>query len=525
MKIPCKLFIRSAHAAAVLLLIVALHSCSKNERSEKEPNNFFAEANEIDRDARIIGYMDGPTDRDYYVLHMDESRIIDLRLSGVRGINLAVKIWKGAREPQMIKWIDDNRKSSPERFANLSTEPGTYFIEIFQSERDPKKENRESPYELALKSREAIAEESEPNDTMDEANRIDAGREVTGFFSPAFNWMNTDKEHPNREDDWFAIDVDLTSDVPMLMDVSLTGVSGVDSILSLYDEKGKELATSDNGVAGEPEAIGGTGIKKSGRYYIMVASKNYASNNDEPYSLTATTRERDPGVEMERNDDFESANTIVNNLITGTINSREDRDMFRYQVSGPGIYRIELRPPEDMDVLFTLYNSDKEKIIDVNNSGAGGREVFPNFYSERDFYIEVSAKMTAALPKGDYVLSVTPFKEIENQEQEPNNDISQANAIRGRVTTGYISSRHDKDYFLVTSNTRIREKFEVQGVKGGRIRVSITDPMGYIIKSYSVRGNRSVVFSEMIDKKTYIIVESIAENYDNPYTIILRGAQ
>jgi hypothetical protein len=48
MKIPCKLFIRSAHAAAVLLLIVALHSCSKNERSEKEPNNFFAEANEID---------------------------------------------------------------------------------------------------------------------------------------------------------------------------------------------------------------------------------------------------------------------------------------------------------------------------------------------------------------------------------------------------------------------------------------------------------------------------------------------
>jgi hypothetical protein len=509
----------------MLLLLVVLHSCAKKERSEKEPNNFFAEANEIDQDERILGYMDGPTDRDYYVLRMEESRIIDLRVSGVRGINLAVKIWKGAREPKLIKWVDDNRKSSPERFVNLSAAPGTYFIEILQSDRDPKKENRESPYELSLKSREAIAEESEPNDTMDEANPIEPGREVTGFFSPAFNWMNTDKEHPNREEDWFVINVNLPTDSPVLMDVSLTGVSGVDSILSLYDEKGGKIAESDNGAVGEPEMLSGVGIKKSGKYYIMVASKNYASNNDEPYSLTATIKERDPGVEMEPNDDFENANTIVNNLITGKINSRDDRDMFRYQASGPGIYRIELRPPEDMDALFTIYSSDKEKIIDVNNAGAGGREVFPNFYSERDFYIEVSAKTTGELPKGDYVLSVTPFKDIENQEREPNNDISQANEIRGRATTGYISSRRDKDYFLITSNMRIREKFEVQGVKGGRIRVSITDPMGFIIKSYSVRGDRSVIFSEMIDKKAYIIVESVAENYDNPYTIILRGAQ
>src|SRR4030042_1827043 len=92
---------------------------------------------------------------------------------------------KGQREkePKLIKWIDDNRKSSPERFPNLLTTPGKYFIEILQSDRDAKKVNKETLYELVLKSREPISEESEPNDSKDEANKIYPSKEITGYFS------------------------------------------------------------------------------------------------------------------------------------------------------------------------------------------------------------------------------------------------------------------------------------------------------------------------------------------------------
>ena len=516
---------RIVSAAAILLSIITVQSCTKTEQREKEPNNFFAEANEITPDARILGFMDTPADRDYYVLSIRERCVIDLQVSGVRGSNLSVKIWRGAPEPKLVKWIDDNRKSSPERFANLSVAPGTYFIEILQSDRDPQKENKESPYELVLKSREAIAEEAEPNDSREEANHIDAGREITGFFSPAFNWMNTGKENLHREEDWYAFTVGLKSDAPVLMDASLSGVRGVNSVLCLYDEEGNELASSDNGGVGEPETITGAGIQKSGSYYIMAASRNYSANSDEPYTLNTTIREHDSGVEMEGNDDVESANTIVNNLISGRINSKNDRDMFRYPADAPGIYRIELKSPEDMDALVTLYNGDKDKVIDINNSGMGKKEVYPNFYTERDFYIEVSAKPIGGLPRGDYLLSITPFKNIEYQEHEPDNELSQANTLNGKSMTGYISSKHDKDYFLIASDSRIKERFEVRGAKGGRIKVSITDPMGYIIKSFDVLNDRRVVFSEMIDKKGYILIEAVAENYDNPYTIILRGVQ
>lgn len=510
----------------IIALLLSLSSCSKKGRLEKEPNNSFSTANEITLDERFLGFMDSPTDRDFYALQCSQSRIIDIQLSGVKGINLAFKVWKGSEEPKLIKWVDDNRKSSPERFANLSVAPGTYYIEIFQSERDAKKSDKENAYELVLKSREAISEESEPNDSKDEADAIHPDKEMTGFYSPSYNRLNNDKENLHREEDWYVMEINLKSDSPLLMDVSLTGASGVNSILYLYDSEDNEIAMSDNGGVSEPESISGAGIKKSGGYYVMVISKGYTANHDEPYTLKASLREHDSGAEMEPNDDFEAANVIINNVIMGKITSKDDKDVFLYQAnSGPSISRIELRPPEDMDAMLTLYGSDREPIIDINSGGKGRKEVYPDFFTDKDFYIAVTAKSGDKPSVGEYVLSVTPLKNIDSMEREPNNDISQANRMNGKSIVGFTSYKGDKDYFLLTYDSRIREKFEVRGVKDGAIKVSITDPLGYITKSVDVKGERKIIFSEMIDKKGYIIIESETEDYDNPYTINLRGAQ
>ncbi|MBP7735797.1 MAG: hypothetical protein KA369_07485 [Spirochaetes bacterium] len=476
-------------------------------------------------DERILGYMGSPNDRDFYVIHVKERKIADIQLSGVKGINLAVKIWKGGDDPSLIKWIDDNRKSSPERFANLSVTPGYYYFEICQSDRDQRKTDKENPYELILKSRVAISEESEPNDSKEDADTIHMDKEITGYFSPAYNRLNEDKENLHREEDWFALDVNLKSDTPRLINVSLSGVSDVNSLLYLYNPDGDLISMADNGGPGEPEYISGAGIKKSGTYYAMVAVRGYAFNHDEPYTLSATIKEHESGNEMEPNNDFESANSFTN-TISGKINSKDDTDVFLYQVgNGPGTFRIELRCPDDMDGILALYNMDREKIMDVNSGGKTRREVHPNFYSEKDFYITVSARSAGRIPSGEYILTVTSLANSEKQEREPNNELSQANKLTLKTISGFTSFRGDKDYFLLVYDTRVKQKFEIQGARGGSIKVSVTDPLGFIIKSMDVQGDRKVVFSEMIDKKGYVIVEAVTENYDNPYVINLRGAQ
>jgi hypothetical protein len=510
---------------SITILILSLYACSKRGTMEKEPNNSFATANDIVIDGKVRGYMDNPGDRDFYRLVLEKSGIIDVNCSGVKGINLAVKVWKGEEEPRLLKWIDDNRKSSPERLVNLGVIPGTYYFEVVQSDRDARKANRETPYELELKFREAISEESEPNDAKDEADSLRADTEMTGYFSPAYNRLNNSAENLHREEDWYAVEVQLKNDAPTLLNVALSGVPEVNSTLAIYDEDDKLVAAADNGGAGEAEAITGAGIQKSGSYYIVVAAKGYAANNDEPYTLKVSMLERDAGAEMEKNDDFDTANTITNNVITGTINARNDRDVFLYQVGKPSTFRIELRPADDMDLICTLHNKEREKIIDINNAGSGKKEVYPDFFADRDFYIEVSMRSRDSLPTGEYVLSVTPIEDTGSVEREPNNEASQANVIKGNTIIGYTSFKGDRDYFALGYDSRVKQRFEVRGAKGGMIRVSVTDPLGYIIKTVEVRGEKKAAFSEMIDKKGYVVVESVTESYDNPYTILLRGEE
>ncbi len=506
--------------------LAVIPSCKSRGVMEKEPNNSFSTAGAVTVDASHLGYMGGPGDRDFYIYSSEGRGAIDIQVSGVKGINLAFKIWRGEEEPRLLKYVDDNRKSSPERLANLSVAPGTYYIEILQSDRDAKKPNREIPYELTLKMRDAVSEESEPNDSRDDADTLSADGGITGYYSPAYNRLNEEGDTLHREEDWFVLDISLKQDETRLLDLSLSGVIGINSVMALYDSGGNLLAETDNGGPDEPESISGAGIKKSGSYYVLVWSKGYTASHEEPYRLAATLREHDAGVEIEPNGDPERCNVIQNNIITGRINTKDDIDMFLYEgMDGPSFFRIELKPPEDMDVMLAIQGNDREKITECNSGGRGKKEVYPNYFAAGSFYITITAKTGEKLPDGEYVLTVAPLGDREGHEREPNNEIAQAGQIKGASVTGYTSSRGDKDYFRISHDVRVKERFEIRGPKGGAIRVSITDPLGYIIKTIDAVGDRAMTFSEMIDKKGYIIVESIKEDYDAPYIIYFRGAQ
>ena len=462
-------------------------------------------------------------DRDFYQIELESDSVLDITISGIKGVNHAIRVWKGGITPKELKVIDDNRKSSTERIANIFAEAGTYYIEIFHGSKDPRKENKETPYELLIKRREPGVEESESNDTFDTANPITAESEVAGYYSPAYNRFNKSKDSFNREEDWYAIDVELNDNNPILLDVALSGVTGINSEVYLYDTQKNEIIRADGGHRGDQEELKGIGITESGKYYIMVTCKNYEVNHEEPYFLSVNFREYDASYEMENNNEIGTANEISNNEIAGEINSVKDVDYFIYQNNGSAEHaKIELHTSEKMDGKLVLYNHKMEKLISINNGGNGVHELFPNYYISNNLYIEVSSRSSGKALKDSYRLTVSPLSG-QNYEIEPNDTKGQAMKIVNSLVKGYISKRSDKDYYMLSYDGRRKNDFSIAGVKDGEIKVSVTDQLGYIIKSVVVKGDRTGKLSEMIDKKGYIIVESLKENFENPYTIEIRG--
>ncbi len=512
--------------AGLLMMFVCLSACNKKHLVETEPNDSFGSASPIQLDAPIEGWLSTRDDQDFYRLVIEKPIILDIKLSPVKGVNHAIKIWKGEDAPELIKMIDDFRKSSPERMCNLSVSPGIYYISVLHGERDLPRGNAENSYTLTVSEHIAEAEETEPNDSISSANPLELDREIKGYFSPAYNRLSSQSDNKMREEDWYSLQIKLENGKPALLDVSLGGVPGVNSVISIFNESMEQIGTSDVNGTGEGEVLNDIGIHASGVYYILAASKNFEANNDVPYRLRAVIREYDSSTEMEPNNDAERANPLGENEMSGRIYPGGDRDYFIFKNNCERcFFRVEAVPPQNMDLVITLLNSEKTKIFESDNSGAGEREVMPNILPAGDFFILISARRDYFEKDNTYKLNVSRLSPGEEMESEPNDRKEAATKLTGNTIIGFTSKKKDVDYYLLEYKRRARKIFALTGVKGAKLRISVTDPYGYAVKTGEVDGARTVSLREMIDQKGYIIIESLSENYDEPYTLQIREAK
>ncbi|PKL40859.1 MAG: hypothetical protein CVV44_04425 [Spirochaetae bacterium HGW-Spirochaetae-1] len=498
--------------------------CSKDIMTEKEGNNSFSTANPLVLQKPVQGFLDTAEDIDLYSFSVDNLSTLDIRLSGIKGVNNAFSVWKGGDQPVLMKLVDDNRKSSPERMANFCAEPGMYYISVQHGDRDRKRGATDSSYTLTVDYRDSLSEEIEPNDNRMQATPLTMNSEITGYFSPAYNRLNEQGNPPFREEDWYSIQVELDGEKPLLLDVVLSEVPGVNSIISFFGENTEPIAVTDYNATGMAEEIKGMGITVSGTYYIMITSRGYQVQDEKPYYLNVSSREYDSTHELEPNNSRENANTIGNNSIYARFNTPDDRDFFRYEGSAvAGVYRIEVQPDETSDVVLAIYTQKGKRLIEINNAPAGGKEIYPNLSIRNEFYCEVYSKSPVPTASNEYTLLVEPLENIRNMENEPNDSKESATLIIDDSLRGYISRKDDRDYLLVQYDSRRRVEFEIRGVKDGVIKVSVTDPLGYILKSVKVVGDSVQTLTEMIDRKGYLIIEPEQANYENPYEINLRG--
>jgi hypothetical protein len=441
-------------------------------------------------------------------------------------VNHALRIWREGEGPVLLKTVDDMRKSAPERVCNLYAGTGAYFIAVGHGERDIPRGSKEDSYRLSVYARPALVEELEPNDGPSDATPIRLGEEFSGFFSPSYNRQNAEGETPLREEDWFTLSIELPDGKPVLISAEISGVPGVNSALSLFNHGLDAMASCDANGPGLEEKLDGVGILSPGTYYIMACSKNFGSNGDAPYRLTVNVRDYDPSLEMEPNDRVETANPLGGEEVRGKIFPAGDRDCYHYTGGdGAEFYRIDAVPPEGLDLVLSVMGRDGSQLFEINNAGAGEAEIFPNARPGGDFYVAVESRRGTPAFDGHYSLRVAGFSSEGESELEPNDRKEQATRIRGSAITGFISRKKDVDYYSVEYGKRARCAFQLKGVKNSELRISITDPMGYTVKSAELKGDRVKTVSETIDQKGYIIIETLAENYEEPYALNILEAR
>lgn len=510
---------------AMVISVAVVSGCSKSIPDEVEPNDTFSRAQKLEENGSVRGFLHSAGDVDCYMVTVAGPTVLDISLSAVRGINHSIKIWRGDGSTTLLKHIDDYRKSAPERFCNMYADRGVLYITVQHGDKDPKRPNTENPYILSVKTRSlAFLEEQEPNDGRVSATPLSAGKEVSGYFSPAYDRINQNADHPYREEDWYALDIALDGEAPALIDVELSGVPGVNSVLYVYNSAMGEVGAYNVNGTGEGESARGIGVTASGRYYIMVTTEGYHSNSDVPYQLYVSQRQYDSTMEMEPNNSIAEANVLQQSEISGKIFPGGDKDM--YKIPGPGrptLFTIEVVPPASMDISVNVYNESSEKIFEANQGRKGESQIIPNVYAAKALYVEVLSRRGDSDEQGQYRLLVSSQPYVSGYEIEPNGKKASATAVNTDTITGYTSFPGDVDYYFLEYPKRKNLRFGVKAALGSKIKVSVTDPLGYIIRSERISGDNEKSFTEMIDGKGYLIVESVDANYREPYTIDIRG--
>ncbi len=500
--------------------ILSIISCNFSKHKETEPNNTFSGANIIEAGRTYTGTIETGKDIDCFALTVDRDSIIRIELTGIKGVNHAFSIYMMTGDTgTLLKLVDDNRKSSPENFANLFVSRGKYIISVHHGERDDKRGNPDTLYDLKITDSDTSAEEHEPND-KEKPNVIQPDYPLTGFFSPARDRNNDDVKNQFREEDWYSIELTADENNPVTVSIDLSGVSGVDSVLELYDSQFNLIAQSDSASHGSGESINDYGIKKSGIYYAVVSAKNFQYNNNSRYTISLFVNLHSQGTELEPNNSFENANTLTGNEIKGKANSKLDTDYFiTSQVHAKKNVRIELLNDETSDTTLTVYDAAKKKLLEINNTGPGGVETIPALYIKDYVYLVVTSN-TENKPDSGYTLNISEINSYNPVEIEPNNRKEDANAITN-IVKGYTTTNGDIDYFIITNDYRKNYRIELRAPVNGALKISTTDQSGYIIKSKELSNGENITLNEIFEKKGYIIIETVTPDLDNAYDLLV----
>ena len=296
--------------------------------------------------------------------------------------------------------------------------------------------------------------ESESNDTIAAANKMESGKAIYGNL---YGVSDVDYYGIETAKDGYIVVNLQHSKVTGRQNTAIYAVTVRDvSGNAIYEMTSKAQEESSDSIK-----LGLT----AGKYFVKVASQNayYGGNYVIKTKFKACST-----WEKESNDTYDTANTAVSGITySGDIRTYSDVDYFKTTFSANGYINVKLTHPvvsgqetTNMYVLSVIRKVDKDQYTEVYTTNIRGGDTSvstPNLgLPKGEYYVKIAGTGNSA----GTLLSGTSYpvnydvcinaKTAGNREVESNDSAATANSVKnGKTCYGSISSSSDKDYYKI----------------------------------------------------------------------------
>jgi hypothetical protein len=229
--------------------------------------------------------------------------------------------------------------------------------------------------------------EFEPNNQRSDATPFELDS-IQGAIAPA------------GDADWYKIAI--ATDAKQLLRVELSGVTGMDLVLTLKDSIGSDLLTVDNAGKEQPEVLTGYGVTK-GDYYLVVSEKTgKKSDSRNGYTLAKKLIPWQAGLEWEPNDSTATVQALkIGESVDGYFAPKGDVDWYEFNVYQKGVVELDLTGVINTAATMTLFDQEYKELASASAAKTGD-----------------PVALTRELDRGTYEIRLRPADPAQNNVRD-----------------------------------------------------------------------------------------------------------
>ena len=299
--------------------------------------------------------------------------LLDFDLSDVPKVDPVVEIYD--TNGYKIKEVDSGGAGEGESFKDFGVRgPVTYFIRLYAKNGAG---NPDVPYEILTELIPYQGKtEFEPNDQRTDATPFENDT-ISGTIAP------------EGDADWYKVSI--KDEGKQILRASVTGVDGLDLVLTVTDALGNPLLSVDNMGKGQPEVLTGLGVTK-GDYYLVVSEKSgRAADARDSYTLTKAVIPYQEGLEYELNDTTSTAQPLkVGGGVDGYIGWKGDADVYQFNVYQKGTVVVEIAGVLNVRFQAALFDQDGNSLQQWSADKQGDSMTFQKDLDAGTYFLKLS---------------------------------------------------------------------------------------------------------------------------------------
>ncbi len=419
--------------------------------NESEPNDTRAQANTLALNGSNSGKIDPAGDQDWWKVTTNADGKLNITLTPLSGKYLWINIY----DNNGTTLLTQNNGNSQFTVSPDGLTAGTYYVQIVAYySTDTGSYTISSSLTVATP-----ANDVEPNNTKAQAKVLPLNGSKTGHVNYYYN-LKRDSV------DWYKVTIPQDGKLTL----KLTSGNGKWIWAYLFDNDGTTQlnANNTNGIV----YINSDGLA-AGTYYVRINSyydypnNNYTGDNFETYTLMDSLYTPNQANDDEPNDSVPIANTLaVNSTTTGHVNyyynhNRDDNDWYKITIPQDGKLTLKLTSGNGKWIWAYLFDHDGTTQLNADNTNST-KYINTDGLAAGTYYVRINSYYDYGNNNytGDnfepYTLTDSLYKPAEANDDEPNDDVTNANTLAvNSTTTGHVNyyynhSRDANDWYKIT---------------------------------------------------------------------------